>query len=274
MRRRGFDRPELLLGNQFHACRPSADELIHAADALHARTRSIGANGSREQPLLDWFGAATERIGLLAFAFGRPPPDFVARELILGDTRADFALLELPDSPLLPPRLILVEFQGALPNTLFEARKRALLHWGRDFLDGFGQLMDWHFIQHHNTLSQKIASLTAGHRRPLETMFLLVAGLRQFSDDLLSEQRLAWWSRTIPLGSNFKVARFDDVAEEALQWTSRCRRWGHQLVPPTAASASDQGAALCGRGRKPRNNKAALAGRPLAVSAAGAGAGA
>lgn len=274
MRRPSFDKPERLRGNQFHPCCHSADDLIHAADALHARTQSIGANGSPEQPLLDWFGAASERIGLLAFAFGRPPPDYVARELILGDTRADFALLELPDSPLLPPRLILVEFQGALPNTLFEARQRALLHWGRDFLDGFGQLMDWHFIQHHSMLSQKIAMLTAGHCRPLETMFLLVAGMRQFSDDLLSEQRLAWWSRTIPLGSNFKVARFDDVAAEALQWAQRCRKWGAPTTQPPVAAATDQSVAAGRRNRKPRNNKAALAGRPHAVSMAGAGAGA
>jgi len=221
---------------------------------------------------LDWFGSTTARMALLAHASGRPPPHYVAREFILGEMRADFALLEVPHAADLPPRLVLIEFQGALPNTLFEARGRTFHYWGRDFLDGFSQLMDWHFAGYHATLSQKVATLIADCRRPVDTTFMLVAGLQQFSKDALSERRLAWWSHTVSLGSNFRAVRFDDVANEALFWLESCGRWAPAL-PVEGLTAFDddfspgRAGMLASKGKK-----SALAGRPHGLTGSGAGA--
>ncbi|OWQ44411.1 hypothetical protein CDL60_25180 [Roseateles noduli] len=269
--RRSHAKPMLLLGNHFHRCDHTSDDSHNEALALSWWLRSVRPEGLKEQALLEWFGASTARMALLAHASGRPPPHFVAREFILGDMRADFALLEVPMTPDVPPRLVLIEFQGALPNSLFEARGRTFHYWGRDFLDGFSQLMDWHFAGYHATLSQKVATLVADCRRPVDTTFMLVAFLRQFSKDALSERRLVWWSDTVSLGSNFRAVRFDDVANEALYWLESCGRWAPGLPPDAVKKPGDDIPPRRAVMLAPRNNKAALARRPHGLSGAGAG---
>lgn len=263
-----------LRGNQFHRCEHTSDDSHEATQALQLLLESAGTKGIKEQRLLDWFGTSTARIALLAHASGRPPPKYIARELIFNGMRADFALLEVPKSSDIPPRLVLVEFQGALPNSLFESRGRTLLYWGRDFLDGFSQLMDWHFFRYHAPMGQKVASLIADCRRPVETTFLLVAGLQEYSKDELSERRLAWWSSTLSLGAGFRVVRFDDISREARHWLESCGKWKPDGPPAVPVTASKENRRPASGTAGPRNNKAALAGRPHAVSMAGAGAGA
>lgn len=234
MAKRGFRPPEapgLLRGNHFHPCDHAPGDVLEAGHDLAKLLRDLGEEGGRERPLLEWFGASTARMALLAHAAGRPRPQFVAREFNLSDMRALFALLEVPQSSNIAPYLLLVECQGALPNSLFEASDRTLNYWGHDFLDGFSQLMDWHFVGYHEMLSQKISTLTAGHHRSLQTMFMLVAGLQRFSMDALSERRLTWWANTVSLGTNFKIVRFDDVAHQAIYWMESCSSWNLERAP-------------------------------------------
>lgn len=216
------EREGLLRGNQFHRCEHTAVDVVAAGRSLALMLAEAGDKGVAERPLLEWLGASTARIALLAHAGGQLVPTYVARELSLGDMRADFALLQVPKSSTAAPRLLLVECQGALPNSLFEKGKRKLLYWGHDFLDGFSQLVDWHFVGHHTTLNQAIATLTAGHLRCIEVSFQLVVGLQKFSMDELSQRRIISWAQTLTIGSNFRVSRFDDVAHEALSWTDAC----------------------------------------------------
>lgn len=264
----------LLRGNHFHPCEHAPKDVLQAGRDLKVLLSLAGDAGMRERELLAWFGASTARMALLALAAGRPPPLFVAREFIISDMRTDFALLEVPQSPNIAPHLLLVECQGALPGTLFRAGKRTLLHWGADFLEGFGQLMDWHFVGYHEVLSQKIATLAAGHLKPLQTTFMLVAGLQRFSRDPLSKLRLDWWANTVSLGSNFKIARFDDVADQAIYWIEACGQWHVELAPSAPMVAEPRAIYRPLLRSTSPNNKAALAGRPHAVSMAGAGAGA
>ncbi|MDH0867977.1 hypothetical protein [Mitsuaria sp. GD03876] len=274
MAKRGIRPPEmpgLLRGNQFHPCAHAPEQVIQAGRDLAELLKAIGDGGLRERTLLEWFGASTARIALLAHAAGRPRPQFVAREFNLCDMRADFALLEIPPSPDVAPYLLLVECQGALPNSLFEASDRTLHYWGHDFLDGFSQLMDWHFVGYHEMLSQKIASLAAGHRKPLETMFMLVAGLQRFSMDALSERRLVWWANTVSLGTNFKILRFDDIAHQAIYWMESYGSWGVEPARDGRHVQEQQGLYQRSASSGLQNDKAALAGRPHSRSGAGAG---
>lgn len=214
-------RPHLLPGSHFHACRHSSAQLVAAVRELSDLLRTASDEGIRERPLLDWFGASTERMALFAHAGGQVNPTYVARELVLGDMRADFGLLSVPTNTDVAPRLLLVECQGARANTLFESGHRTLLYWGADFLEGFGQLVDWDCFGAPAVRNQKVASLISHCRQPLQVFYLLVAGLRKFSMDALSEQRLAFWADTLPLGSNFQIRRFDDVAHDARHWVEQ-----------------------------------------------------
>jgi hypothetical protein len=250
--------------------------LIVAGHSLAKLLDDAGEEGMKELPLLTWFGGSTARIALLAHAGRHLVPTHVARELCLGDMRADFALLQVPKQFNLAPRLLLVECQGALPKSLFEQGSRRLLYWGHDFLDGFSQLVDWHFVDHHSTLNQAIATLTAGCGREIEVSFLLVAGLQKFSKDRLSERRLASWAQTLTIGSNFRISRFDDIAQDALGWASDCAEWAdvHARNPLAPQRAPEMSVGRLPRrsSRTRRSGKAALAGRPRGESGAGAGA--
>lgn len=210
--------PPCLAGNRFHRCQHSCGDVLRAAADLQAVLAAAPPNGLAEQPLLRWFGASTQRMSLLAYAEGHLDPTYVAREFVMADMRADFALLEVPADPAMSPRLLLVECQGALHNSLFRSGGRSLKYWGRDFLDGFSQVVDWHFSEHYTQSSQAVASLTAHCQEPLSVSFMLVAGLRRFAGDALSRRRLAWWGQRITLSSRFQIKRFDDVAIEARHW--------------------------------------------------------
>lgn len=273
------ERSGLLRGNQFHPCMHTPEEVILAAKSLAELLAEAGAKGVKEMPLLEWFGASTARISLLAHAGRHLVPTHVARELCLGDMRADFALLQVPKQPTAAPRLLLVECQGALPKSLFEKGSRQLLYWGRDFLDGFSQLVNWHFVGHHTTLDQSISALVVDCTREIEVSFLLVVGLRTFSMDRLSQRRLLSWAQTLTIGSNFRISRFDDIADDALSWVSDCSDWADVHVgtpddkrrarrPRTAGS---EPSLPLSTSIIPRNNKAALARRPHGLTGAGAG---
>lgn len=264
------DRKGLLRGNQFHPCAHTAGKVIEAGHALVDLLAAAGEGGMRETALLEWLGASTERIALLAHAGRHLVPTHIARELSLGDVRADFALLQVPRLSTGTPRLLLVECQGALPHSLFEKGNRKLLYWGRDFLDGFSQLVDWHFVGHHDSLNQTIATLINGCGRPIEVSFLLVVGLRRFSMDHLSQRRLIAWGQALAMGSNFRISRFDDIAHDALSWASDCAEWagkpreGAEPRDDSSRTATEQLACA-------RSNEAARAGRPQGRSGAGAG---
>ncbi|WP_423598525.1 hypothetical protein [Roseateles sp. MS654] len=274
------ERKGLLRGNQFHRCAHTPDDVIAAGQALTQLLAEVGNEGMAEMPLLEWLGTSTARIALLAHAGRQIVPTHVARELCLGDMRADFALLQIPKHPLATPRLLLVECQGALPNSLFEKGNRKLLYWGRDFLDGFSQLVDWHFVGHHTALNQAISSLTAECSRVIEVSFLLVVGLREFSKDHLSQRRLLAWTTTLTIGSNFRISRFDDIAQDALSWAADCADWaGTQVSRPTRKGRGrplppprNPGVGAHSEAIGTRNGKAALEGRPKSACVRSAGA--
>lgn len=215
---------KLLKGNQFHPCKHDWAAVEKAASDLDAHLTAAGPNGYPEQPLLNWFGESTERICLFAHALGVINPTHIARELILGDMRTDFALLTVPSQNKAKPRLLLVECQGALDKSLFEAGNRKLNYWGLDFLDGFSQLVDWKTSDYHNIQSQEIANLIAGNPRPMETSYMLIAGLNRFAQDNVSQRRMKWWADHVNLGNNFAVKTFDDVASEAGEWVAQTKR--------------------------------------------------
>lgn len=224
----------LLKGNEFHPCGHTLLDVEVAADAFDKHLAAAGPTGYAEQPLLNWFGQSTQRICLLAHALGHINPTHVARELELGDMRADFALLHVPPKKRTSPRLLLVECQGALDKSLFETGSRKLDYWGADFLDGFSQLVDWKNTDYHNIRHQEIAKLLAGNTRPMQTSFMLVAGLNKFVTDDVSQKRLIWWAENVTLGNNFAVKTFDEVAGEADEWVVSAKR----LTPVLTAAAA------------------------------------
>lgn len=273
------EREGLLRGNHFHPCAHASGEVASAAHDLLELLAQAGDTGMSEKALLAWFAQSTARVALLGHAGGDILPTHVARELVLGQMRADFALLQVPSRPDAAAKLLLVECQGALPKSMFEAGNRQMLYWGHDFLDGFSQLVDWHFVGSQSTLNQEIALLISEGSRVLETSFLLVAGLQRFAKDHLSQKRILAWGQALPLGSNFKVKRFDDLAQDALNWTSACVDWVSRdpvsrYSPQPARVLNPSQVGLVGRSSVPetaRNDEAARLGRLRDLAGGGAG---
>lgn len=102
---------------------------------------------------------------------------------------------------------------------------------GREFLDGFSQLVDWHFAEHYSLHHQAISTLLGADHRPLEVSFLLVAGMRRFVRDPLSQRRLAWWMRNVRLASHFRIKQYDDLAHEAAQCARRSMALADVTLP-------------------------------------------
>ncbi|MES2756032.1 MAG: hypothetical protein V4693_01560 [Pseudomonadota bacterium] len=155
-------------------------------------------NGVGEAALLKWFGASVERIALLAYAIHGILPTHVARELTIGDFRADFGWAEV--DPDVDPTVGLIELENCEPRTLFEKKKRKAPYLGSRFLGGFGQLVDWcAFGQGQAKSDATISMLLGSQHLNASYVFALVAGDRRFSNDALSQSRLRWWKENMQI---------------------------------------------------------------------------
>lgn len=147
--------------------------------------------GVGEMALLKWFGASIERIALLAYAIHGIVPTHVARELSIGDFRADFGWAEV--DPDVDPTVGLIELENCEPKTLFEAKQRKAPYLGSRFLGGFGQVVDWcAFGQGQARSDAAISALLGARHLNASYVFALVAGDRRFANDALSQARLRW----------------------------------------------------------------------------------
>jgi hypothetical protein len=219
--------------NTFFPCTHTSTDVLTAATDFEQHLNALPPDGSKEQPLLDFLGVSTQRIALFGYAVGHVIPTHVAREVQLGNMRADFGLLSLPTDRAVAPRLLLVECQAALENSVFEQGNRGLKYWGYDYLDGFSQLADWKCMDYAHVTNQEIATLVQHHSEQMQVSFMLVAGLRKYVLDNISRNRFRWWMDNITLGPNFSVKKFDDIALEA---KSNAQNHVNLAVPPVAAA--------------------------------------
>lgn len=177
---------------------------------------AVAPNGVGETALLKWFGASAERIALLAYAIHGIVPTHVARELTIGDFRADFGWAEV--DPDVDPTVGLIELENCEPKTLFEKKARKAPYLGSRFLGGFGQLVDWcAFGQGQAKSDATISTLLGSQHANASYVFALVAGDRRFSSDALSEARLRWWRENMQVGHGTTTATFDQVAQWGTQ---------------------------------------------------------
>ncbi|WP_127172172.1 Shedu anti-phage system protein SduA domain-containing protein [Xanthomonas euvesicatoria] len=192
-------------------------------EALLTSASSSGA-GLDERSLLAWFGVSVERIALLAYSVFGFVPDAVAREMTLATFRADFAWVRRAKGPIQASTVCFVEFEAALPKTLFEKKKRNAPYFGNSFLQGFSQLVDWctfGMVEAEQNFAVAQALNGASSKRT-DLRYLLVAGL----DDFLNENtrnRLNWWSTNITLGrgTDFKTySAIVDTLKDRLETNS------------------------------------------------------
>lgn len=168
--------------------------------------------GVGETKLLQWFGASAERIALLAYAMHGIVPTHVARELTIGDFRADFGWAEV--DPDVDPTVGLIELENCEPKTLFETKQRKAPYLGNRFLNGFGQLVDWcAFGQGQARSDAAISRLLGAQHMNASYVFALVAGDRRFSNDALSQMRLRWWRENMQVGHGTTTVTFDQVVQ-------------------------------------------------------------
>jgi len=206
----------IINANQFHAFNfdPAALAIWNRDLAALGTLISASAapNGVGETALLKWFGASAARIALLAYAIHGVVPTHVARELKIGDFRADFGWAEI--DPDVDPTVGLIELENCEPNTLFEQKARAAPYLGSRFLGGFSQLVDWCAFGQGNAESDAKISVLLGHQQTNASyVYALVAGDRRFSSDSLSERRLRWWRENIKLGHGTTTSTFDQVVQ-------------------------------------------------------------
>lgn len=203
-------------GNTFHAFNFDTTTLSQWTADLTALTTLISATtapkGVGETALLKWFGTSVERIALLAFAIHGILPTHVARELVIGDFRADFGWAEV--DPDVDPTVGLIELENCEPKTLFEKKKRKAPYLGARFLGGFGQLIDWcAFGQGQAKSDATISALLGPQHANTSYVFSLVAGDRRFASDALSETRLRWWRENVKVGHGTTTVTFDQVVQ-------------------------------------------------------------
>jgi len=199
----------LLAAGRFHPMTKGAATIINEANSLDTLIKA-NPSGIGEKLLLDWFGESEERIAL--FSLGLPNqsyvPTHVAREITFRNFRADFACLYVDTSMLTPPRLLLIEAQGALHNSVFETRGRTTPQWSKDFLSGFSQVVDWHCFKGDVAAWPPLTKLVARHL-PTQVDFAVIAGLNIDVQDDLSQQRLTHWSEHVGFGNNLHISTFD-----------------------------------------------------------------
>ena len=182
------------------------------ADFASLISPTIAPKGIGETALLKWFGASVDRIALLAYAIHRIVPTHVARELTIGDFRADFGWAEV--DPDVDPTVGLIELENCEPKTLFEKKARKAPYLGSRFLGGFGQLVDWcAFGQAQARTDATISALLGSGHSNASYVFALVAGDRRFSNDALSETRLRWWRDNLQVGHGTSTVTFDQIVQ-------------------------------------------------------------
>ena len=182
------------------------------ADFASLISPTIAPNGVGESALLKWFGASVDRIAMLAYAIHRIVPIHVARELTIGDFRADFGWAEV--DPDVDPTVGLIELENCEPKTLFEKKARKAPYLGSRFLGGFGQLVDWcAFGQAQARTDATISALLGPNHSNASYVFALVAGDRRFSNDALSETRLRWWRDNLQVGHGTSTVTFDQIVQ-------------------------------------------------------------
>ena len=182
------------------------------ADFASLISPTMAPDGVGETALLKWFGASVDRIALLAYAIHRIVPTHVARELTIGDFRADFGWAEV--DPDVDPTVGLIELENCEPKTLFEKKARKAPYLGSRFLGGFGQLVDWcAFGQAQARTDATISALLGPKHSNASYVFALVAGDRRFSNDALSEMRLRWWRDNLQVGHGTSTVTFDQIVQ-------------------------------------------------------------
>lgn len=203
-------------GNTFHAFHFDATTLpkwnVDLVEFIKMISPAAAPNGVGEPALLKWFGASVERIALLAYAIHGIIPTHVARELTIGDFRADFGWAEVDRD--VDPTVGLIELENCEPKTLFRTKKRKAPYLGSRFLDGFGQLVDWCAFGQGQAKSDAAISVLLGTQHlNASYVFALVAGDRRFSNDALSQARLRWWRENMQVGHGTTTVTFDQVAQ-------------------------------------------------------------
>jgi hypothetical protein len=160
----------------------------------------------RDLPDLENLLSATASHGIM--------PTHVARELRVGNFRSDFAWAEV--APDVDSTVGLIELEDCKPTTLFEQRARKAPYFGKRFLAGFAQLVDWcAFGQAQAKSDPAISSLLGPYHANASYVFELVAGHRRFSNDALSQARLDWWHANIHVGHGTSIVTFDKLCQAA-----------------------------------------------------------
>lgn len=186
---------------------------VDLADLDHMISSVTAPNGVDETTLLNWFGATVERIALLAYALHSIVPTHVARELTIGDFRADFGWADL--DPSVNATVGLIELEPCEPTTLFQQKKRKAPYLGARFLGGFGQLVDWcSFGQAQAATDASISKLLGPQHVNARYVFAVVAGHHRFFNDNLSQRRMQWWNDNVKIGHGTSTATFDEVARQ------------------------------------------------------------
>lgn len=209
-------KPQTVAANAFHPFSFDATTLPQWKADLDAFGTLISVAtapaGVGETALLKWFGASVERIALLAYAIHGILPTHVARELTIGDFRADFGWAEV--DPAVDATVGLIELENCEPSTLFEKKKRKAPYLGTRFLGGFGQLVDWCAFGQAQAKADAAISLVLGPQHANASyVFALVAGDRRFSNDALSQARLQWWRENMQIGHGTTTVTFDQVLQ-------------------------------------------------------------
>ncbi|MFM2088221.1 MAG: hypothetical protein RLZZ237_3090 [Pseudomonadota bacterium] len=209
-------RLKTIAANTFHPFNFDATTLPQWKGDLAAFSLLISAaaapHGVGETALLKWFGASVERIALLAYAIHGILPTHVARELTIGNFRADFGWAEV--DPAVDATVGLIELENCEAKTLFEKKKRKAPYLGARFLGGFGQLVDWCAFGQAQAKSDASISLVLGSQyMNASYVFALVAGHRRFSSDVLSQTRLQWWRENMQVGHGTSTVTFDQVMQ-------------------------------------------------------------
>lgn len=215
------DKSGLLAPGVFHAFTADTAAILAAATMLQALLQSQ-PTGIKEQCLLRWFGAAEERIALFALGLQNQSyvAQYIAREITIRNFRADFACLDIPQSQVLSPRLLLVEAQSALPNSVFQRGRRIMPYWSSNFLSGFAQVVDWHCFKDEIDAWPPLARIVAGHGGATVD-FAVIAGMSADVEDALSQKRLRHWRENVGFGNNMHISTFDALSLHAEALLSR-----------------------------------------------------
>jgi len=171
--------------------------------------------GVGEKELLAWFGENANRMALLAYATSNVVPTHVAREVIIGGFRADFAWI--CKEPNASPIVCFVEIEGALPTTLFRKKKKGRIepYIGDKFLDGFSQLVDWcSFGRALAETHPLVGDVLNNDTRAISYRYSLIAGIDDFMQNASLHRRLMWWHDNIKLGHGTETLTFTALVNQ------------------------------------------------------------